>query len=350
MDLRLLERLNPESRGVPEATMVSDGSQLQIPRVDFRGLSPSSPGGDRWGAAREEAMSALDSFGCFEAIYDAVSSDTKDDLFLRALPELFELPTETKMRNKYAGMPYDGYIGQIPNLAFDSLRIEEPLSLHTVQQFTSLMWPDGNPTFSNAIGTFAKQVQELEQMVVRMILQSMDVEKYYDSLVESLTHGVRMSEYGIPFDQETKLSLNEHVDPTMITIVTQYLVDGLEVQTRDGKWIRVESQPNCFNVMLGELFRAWSNGRLHAPLHRVRVTGDQTRYSLIFGCRPKDEIIFEGPKELIDEEHPLRFRPCKYPEYIRFRYSAEGVKLEDPLQAYLGVEEQQVDARMPSAK
>ncbi|XP_074562697.1 putative 2-oxoglutarate-dependent dioxygenase AOP1 [Curcuma longa] len=344
------KRQHPESRGIPEATMGSDGNQLQIPRVDFRGLSPSYPGGDRWSAAREEAMSALESFGCFEAIYDAVSSDTKDDLFLRALPELFELPTETKMRNEYVGMPYEGYIGQIPNMAFDSLRIQDPLSLHNVQQFTSLMWPDGNPTFSNTIWRYAKQVQELEQMVVRMILQSMDVEKKYDSLVESLTHGVRLSEYGIPLDQETKLSLKEHVDPTMITIVCQYLVDGLEVQTRDRKWIRVESQPNSFNVMLGELFRAWSNGRLHAPLHRVRVTGDQTRYSLIFGCRPKDEIIFQVPKELIDEEHPLRFRPYKYPEYIRFRYSAEGIKHEDPLQVYLGVEGRQVDAPMPSAK
>lgn len=127
--------------------MGSDGSQLQIPMVDFRGLSPSSPGGDGWGAARKESMSALESFGCFEAIYDAVSSDTKDDLFLRSLPELFELPTETKMRNELVGMPYHGYIGQIPNMAFDSLRIEDPASLHSVQQFTSLMWPDGNPTF-----------------------------------------------------------------------------------------------------------------------------------------------------------------------------------------------------------
>lgn len=78
---------------------------------------------------------------------------------------------------------------------------------------------------------------------------------------------------------------------------------------------------------------------MHAPLHRVRVTGNQTRYSLILGCRPKDEILFQAPKELVDEEHPLRFRPYRYPEYIRFRFSADGAaKHEDPLQAYVGVD------------
>lgn len=140
---------NPESRGNAEArcagAMVSDGSQLQIPSVDFRGLSPSSPGGGRWDAVREQAMSALESFGCFEAIYDAVSEGTKDQLFRSVLPELFELPAEIKIRNELVGMPYHGYVGQIPNMAYDSLRIEDSPSLHSIQQFTSLMWPDGNP-------------------------------------------------------------------------------------------------------------------------------------------------------------------------------------------------------------
>ncbi|XP_074585531.1 putative 2-oxoglutarate-dependent dioxygenase AOP1 [Curcuma longa] len=324
-----------------QGTMVSDGSQLQLPSVDFRGLSLSSPGGGRWDAAREQAMSALKSFGCFEAIYDAVSEGAKDQLFRSVLPELFKLPTEIKSRNEVVGLPYHGYIALLPNLAYDSLRIEDSPSLHSVQQFTSLMWPDGNPTFSNAVWTAATQVQELELMVVRMILQSMNVENHYDSLAESLTHGVRLSEYGIPLDQETKLALNAHVDSNMLTIVCQYQVDGLEVQTRDGEWIQAVSQPNSFSVMLGESFRAWSNGRLHAPLHRVRVTGQQTRYSLIFSCRPKDEILFQAPKELTDEDHPLRFRPYKYPEYVRFRFSAEGAaKHEDTLQAYVGVEGQ----------
>ncbi|KAG6469219.1 probable 2-oxoglutarate-dependent dioxygenase AOP1 [Zingiber officinale] len=324
------------------STMASDGSHLRIPSVDFRGLSLSSPGGGSWDAAREQLMSALESFGCFEAIYDAVSEGAKDQLFHGVLPELFKLPREIKIRNEYVGLPYHGYIYQSPHAPFDSLRIEDSPSLHSVQEFTSLMWPDGNPTFSNAAWTAAKQVQELELMVVRMILQSMDVEKHYDSLAESLIHSVRFSEYGIPFDQETKVNIKAHADANMLTVVCQYEVDGLEVQARDGEWIRVVSQPNSFTVMLGEAFQAWSNGRLRAARHRLRVTGHQTRCSVVFNSRPKDEILFQAPNELIDEDHPLRFRPYKYPDYVRLRFSTEGRPNhpEDPLQAYVGVEGQ----------
>ncbi|KAG6470959.1 hypothetical protein ZIOFF_072048 [Zingiber officinale] len=328
------------------STMASDGNHLRIPSVDFRGLSLSSPGGGSWDAAREQVMSALESFGCFEAIYDAVSEGAKDQLFRGVLPELFKLPREIKIRNEYVGLPYHGYFCQSPHSPIDSLRIEDSPTLHSVQQFTSLMWPDGNPTFSNAVWTAAKQVQELERMVVRMILQSMGMEKHYDSLVESLIHGVRFTEYGIPFDQESKVNMKAHADANILTVICQYEVDGLEVQTRDGEWIRPVPQPNSFTVMLGEAFQAWSNGRLPATLHRVRVTGHQKRYCAIFNSRPKDEILFQAPREMMDEEHPLRFRPYKYPDYILFRFLAEGGPdlHEDPLQAYAGVEGQLNDA------
>ncbi|WOK92059.1 putative inactive 2-oxoglutarate-dependent dioxygenase AOP2 [Canna indica] len=320
--------------------MGSDGSQLQIPRVDFRGLSPSSPAGERWGAACEQVMAALESFGCFEAVYDAVSPEIKDELFFRSMPELFALPTATKMANLSTGLPYSGYIGQIPGLAYESLRVGEAYIRENVEEFTSLMWPEGNPSFSNAIWTYAKHVRELEQMVERMILQSMGVEKYYDSHIESLEYGLRLSEYGVPFDQESKVALNSHLDSNTITIVCQYQIDGLEVQTRDGEWIHVVSQPNSFNVMVGESLGAWSNGRLQAPHHRVRVTGNETRYSIIFGSRPGDDAVVEVPKEQVDEEHPLRFRPYKYGDYMQYRFATEeGKNAKEPLQAFAGVGE-----------
>lgn len=106
---------------------------------------------------------------------------------------------------------------------------------------------------SHAVWSYAKPVHELEQMVERMILQSMGVEKLYDSLTESLAYGLRLSEYGAAPDQET--AMPEHFDPTMLTVVCQYQKGGLEVQTRDGEWIDVVPRPNSFNVMLGEAYR-----------------------------------------------------------------------------------------------
>lgn len=127
---------------------------LQIPKVDFRGLDPGNPGGDGWESVRVQAMQALESFGCLEAIYDGVSPELKEALFGRAMRELFELPLETKTRSA-SDKPYQGYIGQIPTMAYESLRVDGAPDLEKVEEFARLMWPQENPTFWYCFCTFS---------------------------------------------------------------------------------------------------------------------------------------------------------------------------------------------------
>ncbi|XP_073101226.1 probable 2-oxoglutarate-dependent dioxygenase AOP1 isoform X2 [Elaeis guineensis] len=249
-----------EGRSLPleqiKKTLMGSGEKtqlLQIPKVDFRGLDPCNPGGDGWESVRVQAMRALESFGCLEAIYDGVSPELKEALFGRAMGELFALPLETKTQSA-SDKPYQGYIGQIPTMAYESLRVDGAPDLEKVEEFARLMWPQGNPNFCQTVWNFAKQVQKLEQMVERMVLQSLGVDKYWTSHTESLAHGVRLGEHGIPLDQETKIAMVSHVDPNMMTIICQHQVKGLEVQTKDGEWIDVEPLPNSFTVVIGEVF------------------------------------------------------------------------------------------------
>nr|XP_019703879.1 probable 2-oxoglutarate-dependent dioxygenase AOP1 [Elaeis guineensis] len=148
---------------------------------------------------------------------------------------------------------------------------------------------------SQTVWNFAKQVQKLEQMVERMVLQSLGVDKYWTSHTESLAHGVRLGEHGIPLDQETKIAMVSHVDPNMMTIICQHQVKGLEVQTKDGEWIDVEPLPNSFTVVIGEVFEAWTNGRLQPVHHRVRIHSNQKRHSALFGSQPKDGSMVRIP-------------------------------------------------------
>ncbi|CAN1837663.1 Probable 2-oxoglutarate-dependent dioxygenase AOP1.2 [Linum perenne] len=67
---------------------------------------------------------------------------------LAALKEVFDLPLETKMKNKYK-KPLIGYVGQIPKLPLhESMGIDNAVDADAVSAFTDLMWPDhGNPSF-----------------------------------------------------------------------------------------------------------------------------------------------------------------------------------------------------------
>lgn len=45
--------------------------------------------------------------------------------------------------------------------------------------------------------TYAKHLQELAEMVHKMVLQSLGLEKYFDLHIEPKASALRMSEYGI---------------------------------------------------------------------------------------------------------------------------------------------------------
>lgn len=86
------------------------------------------------------------------------------------------------------------------------------------------------------------------------------------------------------------------------------------------------------------LVQAWSNGRLHPARHRVVMSGDKERFSCGLFSVPKDIMTIEVPPELVDEDHPLIFRPFKYPDYVSFVYSKEnGKNREHALEMYAGV-------------
>ena len=72
--------------------------------------------------------------------------------------------------------------------------------------------------------------------------------------------------------------------------------------------------------------QAWTNGRLHPLCHRVMMTGDEARYSAGLFSFPKAGYIVKAPEELVDQQHPLLFKPFDYLEFMRFFSSEVGRK------------------------
>ncbi|KAK8925760.1 Gibberellin 20 oxidase 1-B [Platanthera zijinensis] len=317
-----------------------NNSKLELPQVEFSGLDLAQHDEKAWSTARAKMVRALENYGGFEAVYNRVGTQLRDDLLGRAVPEFFVVPELEKLHNP-TEVPYHGFWFQKKGFPFLSYQLSDPNSLAAIQDYSGVIWPEGNTFFCNAAWKYASHMQELVQMIHMMILESLDLKDQYDSHIKSLTYSMRLSKYNDDiFVKKDKLVLPSHKDPNFVSIISQHKLEGLQVETFDGQWIHVAAKPHAFVVLLGEAFMAWSNGRFQAPKHHVKMEEFDKRYSMVYSTFPsqKDNMV-EIPKELVDKEHPLLFKPFNYYEYLHFRFSDEGEKHEDTLKAYCGVEQ-----------
>lgn len=115
-------------------------------------------GTSSWLCTSMDVRHALESYGCFVAQFDEVSLQLHNSIFSE-LKGLFDLPTETKLKN-VSDKPYFGYVGH-PTTPFvaplhESMGIENSTTPQAVQSFTNLMWPDGNDHFWYTLYAFGK--------------------------------------------------------------------------------------------------------------------------------------------------------------------------------------------------
>lgn len=309
------------------------GSQalLELPKINFSNIHKHDRGTLLWDSTKTQVLSALQEYGCFEASFNRVSSDLRKSMFA-SLQQLFDLPLETKVRN-VPDKIFNGYIGQAKVIPiYESLGIEDP------EIFANLMWPPhGNPEFSNSIGAYSETLREVDEMVRTMVIESLNLEKYMEEHMDLTSYLIRVMKYRAPEKDESNVGLLSHADKNMLTILHQNEVEGLQVQKKDGEWIKVKLSSNSFVVMVGETFRVWTNGRLHAATHKVVMSGDKSRFSVGFFSVPKWEKILQAPEEMVDEEHPLLFKPFKYGEFMKFFSLEENVNDKFGLEKYCGV-------------
>ncbi|PKI46238.1 hypothetical protein CRG98_033365 [Punica granatum] len=228
---------------------------LSLPKIDLSS-DDLSPGTTSWDLVRGDVFRALEEYGCFEAVYGGKKTDGS---VMEQLEEVFNLPSETKRRFVKPGdVHFFGYRESTPRSPlYENMAMGEVLDSPAVQSLGDLLWPDhSNPRFSETINTYARKAAELDLLVKRLAFEALGVEKYLDSHIEHLTHSMTLSKYIAPNTMEDQIGMGIHTDKNFLTILQQNHVDGLEVQAKDGRWIRATPSPSTFIVIVGELFLA----------------------------------------------------------------------------------------------
>ncbi|XP_061360209.1 2-oxoglutarate-dependent dioxygenase AOP3-like [Gastrolobium bilobum] len=308
-------------------------NQSQLPLIDFTSEN-LKPGTDTWVSSCQLVRSALEDHGCFLAFYDKVDSEIYNSVY-SAMEKLFDLSTETKGK-KTTEKPIFSYApprSEVP--LYESVGIMNPLNIEDCQKFTYIMWPEGNDHFCESVNSYAKQLVELDHIAKRMLFESYGLErKKFESSLESADYVLRGYKYKIPQVGESNLGVIPHSDKTFFTILNQK-VEGLEAKLKDGEWFEVGVSPSLYLVMAGDAMKVWSNDRIPACEHRVFINSKIERYSM--GLLSYAGKIMEPPEELVDEEHPLRYKPFDHYGYLHFFITEEAIKSASPIKAYCGI-------------
>ncbi|CAN7119113.1 unnamed protein product [Brassica rapa subsp. narinosa] len=190
--------------------------------------------------------------------------------------------------------------------------------------------------FRETIQEYGDKIAELSKRLVEillmMILGEETGKRFYQNEFSNCHGYLRLVNYTPPQDVEKQEELVEglgmHTDMSCITIVYQDSVGGLQMRSKEGKWIDINPGDDLLVVNIGDLMQAWSNGRLRSSEHRVVLRKLVNRVSLGFFLCFEDEKVILAPQEILGEGNCRRYKSFKCSEYLKFRQSNEVGKFE----------------------
>ena len=120
---------------------------------------------------------------------------------------------------------------------------------------------------------------------------------------------------------EGALRAAQHEDINLITLLVGSKEQGLEILTRDGRWIAVTTLPGTIVVNVGDMLQRLTNHVYPSTTHRVvNPPGEvarQSRYSIPFFLHPNPDFVIETLPECINAHHPNRYpEPITAHEYL----------------------------------
>ncbi|CAN1317391.1 Probable 2-oxoglutarate-dependent dioxygenase AOP1.2 [Linum perenne] len=277
---------------------------MSLPFIDLSNAE-LNPGTVEWEALKSKVFLSLTNFGCFRARFPEIQLKAAKAV-ISELKALFDLPLDIKLRNT-SDIPFGGFIGQSTFAPlYQSFGIDDPFSMPKLQ-------------------TLAHALQPHKPYTLRFMK--------YD--------GIDINEN----KDEPKFGLNSHMDQDLMTVLYSNYVGELEILTKDGHhWISSQATSQDFIVFVGESLHAWTNGRLHCPYHRVKMTGSEVRYSAAVFTAFKIGYTVKAPDELVDEEHPLLYKPFDHLDFLKLlerdagkAYFGDQLNAYTPLKAYFGI-------------
>ena len=206
----------------------------------------------------------------------------------------------------------------------------------------------GNPVISNPKNVWPIEVIDFEKIGMEAyltlesigltILESIAIylgleKKYFTDKVkggESIMRSIHYYPLNENDIQDGAVRAAAHGDINLITLLMGASADGLEIFTKDKKWIPIISEPDQLVINVGDMMERLTNKRLMSTVHRV-VNPDNSklntsRYSIPFFMHPKPHMDLSCLEGCVDKDNPKSFDDTTAGEFLEERLKEIGLK------------------------
>lgn len=235
---------------------------------------------------------ALGTYGFVLIINHGISETIINEAYNSA-KDLFGLPLDHK-KNYLNLQPNRGYKGYEPNRQDKKSDLQEywhvgaNLSIKRsknlgVPGIPKNVWPKEIPAFRKNLTLLHREISKKSQPILEACSLYMGTDRNFLSELTHFGDSIMRVIHYLPNDTNEREWKAPHRDPNLLTVIVGVSTNGLELQLKDGKWIKVPFLPEAMIVSVSNMLESLSNGLLRSAPHRVVISETNvSRYSIPF--------------------------------------------------------------------
>jgi isopenicillin N synthase-like dioxygenase len=187
------------------------------------------------------------------------------------------------------------------------------------------VWPAEVASFKDTFLELYDSFDRAGLKILKAIARFLKIdEDYFIDTVRDGNSVMRLLHYP-PIDGEpgSNVRAGAHEDINTITLLLGAEEAGLELLTRDGRWIPVASRPGELVVNIGDMLQRLTNGVLRSTTHRVVNPPPErrglSRYSMPFFLHFRSDFLIEALPGTVPHGEQPKEPPVTADEYLQER-------------------------------
>jgi isopenicillin N synthase-like dioxygenase len=187
------------------------------------------------------------------------------------------------------------------------------------------IWPEEIPRFKETFLELYDAFDAAGVKVLRAIARFLKVdEEYFTDTVRDGNSVMRLLHYPAQTEPTgNHIRAGAHEDINTITLLLGAEEAGLELKTKDGRWIPVSPKPGELVINIGDMLQRLTNGVLRSTSHRVvnpaPDRASHARYSMPFFLHFRPDFLIEALPGTVPPGEQPKWPPISSHEYLQER-------------------------------